>query len=350
MHGFLCAPEDTPYLAAELTDAGAPPDPTPAAPGLLTLATALPPAFVDLALVFLRQWLPEVQSVQATSIRLWAERVVEAVQVGCPPGQPWRLHIVPHYQTVNSTHAGEHRCRLIFEAVLDQLSRRARAFRRSLQSPNTGPFAEGESLIQLILTEPEKGWLSVAPAPLPARSHRRLSPFPAGEIPVASDLAAPSRAFAKLLEAELRLGRSIAPGDTCVDLGACPGSWSYVAIHRGASVVSVDRSPVRDDLLRHPRLRFHQGDAFKYQPDSPVDWLLCDVIAAPERSIQLVLDWVRAGWCRHFVVTIKFKGHDQYRLLDPLKRELPLLTADYGLARLCANKNEACVFGSVAKS
>lgn len=54
-----------------------------------------------------------------------------------------------------------------------------------------------------------------------------------------------------------------------------------------------------------------------------MDWLLCDVIAAPARSIGLVLEWVRQRRCRRFVVTIKFKGVDDYPQLDLLKRELP---------------------------
>lgn len=346
MHGFLCAPEDTPFLAAELKSLGhAPQIP---APGWLTSSTD--PPSPPSVLVFLRQFLPEVQPVTAGSIRLWAERIVEAVRQHCPVDQPWRLHVVPHYQTVSSTHAGENRCRLVVAAAAEQLARHARGHSKGLQPPGTEPFSTAESLVQLVLTQPDVGWLSVSAAPSPSKQRHRISPFPAGKIPVASDSRAPSRAFSKLIEAELRLGRKISPGEMCVDLGACPGSWTYVALARGAQVVAVDRSPVRADLLRNPRLRFRQGDAFKFRPDdgSPVDWLVCDVIAAPERSVQLVIDWVRARWCRHFVVSIKFKGHDDYGHLDRLKQELPQLTVDFSIARLCANKNEACAFGSVA--
>ena len=45
-------------------------------------------------------------------------------------------------------------------------------------------------------------------------------------------------------------------------------------------------------------LNIGRGDAFKFVPEAPVDWLLCDVIAAPERSVALVLDWVRQRRCR----------------------------------------------------
>jgi len=143
------------------------------------------------------------------------------------------------------------------------------------------------------------------------------------------------------------MGRAIRAGETCVDLGASPGSWTYQPVQRGARVIAVDRSPLREDLMRNPRVTFHQGDAFRFVPETPVDWLLCDVIAAPERSIGLVLEWVRERRCRHFVVTIKFKGHADYAQLDVLKREMPRHAASFQLMHLCANKNEACVFGTV---
>ena len=169
------------------------------------------------------------------------------------------------------------------------------------------------------------GFISVALAPLPFELRRIVSPFVKGEIPVASDKAAPSRAFAKLVEATQRLGRDIAPGETCVDLGASPGSWTYVAAQHGARVTAVDRSALRADLMRHPRVTFQRGDAFTFAPAAPVDWLLCDVIATPARSIELLLRWLRHRHARRFVVTIKFKGHGDYPQLDQLKESLPTL-------------------------
>ena len=52
--------------------------------------------------------------------------------------------------------------------------------------------------------------------------------------------AAPSRAFAKLTEALARLGHWMGPGERCVDLGASPGGWSFVALGKGAQVIAVD--------------------------------------------------------------------------------------------------------------
>ena len=226
------------------------------------------------------------------------------------------------------------------------LRKKRRHLLRTLEA-SEAPFRETTSLVQLLLTAPDAGFLSVATAPLSWHLRRCVWPFPKGEVPVASDKAAPSRAFAKLVEAEQRLGLRIAAGETCVDLGACPGSWSYVALNRGARVIAVDRSPLREDLMANPRMAFHSGDAFKFTPDATVDWLLCDVIAAPERSVELVLNWVRSRRCRRFIVTIKFKGDGDYAKLEPLKHTLPSLCEEFFLTRLCANKNEACVAGTV---
>ncbi len=311
-----------------------PVEPRPTAPARDTEARLL---------VFARQALPDATPIAVPAIRAGADAVVAAVTGQLPDAQPWLLHVVPLY---GAGEAGKNRCRLIREAVVEQLQRRRRGLRRALL-PDAAPLAPTHSLVQLLLTSPDSGLLSVAVAPAPFHLRRMLSPFPKGTVPIASDKAAPCRAFAKLVETEQRLGRPIRAGETCVDLGACPGSWSYVALARGATVIAVDRAPLRPDLMSHPRLRFVRGDAFAFEPETPVDWLLCDVIAAPERSIDLLRRWVERRWTRHFVVTIKFKGVGDYRLLDDLTRALLPTTDDFFLQRLCANKNEACAFGTV---
>lgn len=343
MHLLLTELGDEPFLLDELRRVSAGALHEMVAPGLvrsdLLLQPAVPPVFA-----FARQVLPDAVPLQAASIREWSERLFDTVSQRVPEGQPWRLHVAPHY---GASGAGENRVRLIREVFHELLRKKRRHLLRALEEAET-PFRENTSLVQLLLTAPDAGFLSVAPAPLPWQLRRCIWPFAKGELPVASDKAAPSRAFAKLVEAEQRLGQRIATDETCVDLGACPGSWSYVALNRGAYVTAVDRSPLREDLMANPRLTFHQGDAFKFTPEAPVDWLLCDVIAAPERSVELVLDWVRNRRCRRFIVTIKFKGHGDYAKLEPLKHNLPSLCEEFFLTRLCANKNEACVAGIVA--
>ena len=370
MHLLLTEPGDEPFLLDELRRAFPDAAHGVRAAGLVETDAVIQPEAAP-TLAFARQLLPDAEPVTAVSIREWSERLFAAVTARVPEGQPWRLHLAPHYEAANASlrnpspqpspllrgrereseragaaGAGENRAQFIREAFQELLRKKRRHLLRALEEVDS-PFSEHTTLVQLLLTAPDAGWLSVAPAPQPWQLRRCLWPFVKGELPVASDKAAPSRAFTKLVEAEQRLGRRIAAGETCVDLGACPGSWSYVALNRGARVIAVDRSPLRADLMANPRLTFHQGDAFKFTPPAPVDWLLCDVIAAPERSVELVLDWVRQRRCRRFVVTIKFKGHGDYAQLEPLKAALPPLCEEFFLARLCANKNEACVAGTV---
>jgi len=299
--------------------------------------------------------------------------LVDALARVLPEDQIWSLHVVPFKeQTASSrmgarawhsrTRAGQplpdsddestqgasvNRCRLIREAAIELLQKRRRHLLRCLRQ-HEGVFVEDEALVQLVLTLPDQGFLSVAKAPLPFQEQHVVSCFPSGEVPLAVDKQAPSRAFAKLVEAELRLGRRIAARDTCVDLGASPGSWTYVAARRGATVTAVDRSDLRQDLMEQRSVRFERGDAFRFEPAAPVDWLLCDVIASAERSAERLTHWLRRQWCRHFVVTLKVDNQGSSAVLEQLKRELPPLTSELGLLRLCANKKEVCAFGTIA--
>ena len=344
MHLLISAAESTSFLAEELSGAfpGEPLD----VPAPDILGTTFPiDAGPSSTFVFCRQFLPQAEEIHAASIGEWSRHLFALISAQLPEAQPWRLHIMPHY---GEGTAGQHRCRLIRESLFELLQRKRRSLMKALQD-EPARFSEDASLVQLLLIAPDHGFISVAVAPLPFRLSRLISPFVMGELPVASDKAAPSRAFAKLVEAELRLGRRIASGETCVDLGASPGSWSYVALQRGAHVTAVDRSPLREDLMNDRRLTFRQGDAFAHEPPAPVDWLLCDVIAAPERSIELLLHWLQKRWMRRFVVTVKFKGQEDYGQLERLKQDLPPLCDDFFITRLCANKNEACAFG-VARS
>jgi len=339
VHLFLADPDSISFLADELRRSA----PEATQQEIEGIGIAADANLEGLWLAFARQTLPDAIELSAASINAWADRIIDAIVGRFPDDQPWRLQLWPQY---GEGKAGMHRCELIRASLIERLKKRRRHLLRSL-TDSEAVFEAQTSIAQCFLASPDSGWLSASVAPQ-AYAHRHLiSSFPRGEAPLADDKSAPSRAFTKLVESEHRLGRFIERGQTCVDLGASPGSWSYVAIQRGAHVIAVDRSELREDLMRNPRLRFETADAFKYQPPQTVDWLVCDVIAAPQRSIDLLLEWLREKRMRNFVVTIKFKGQDEYALLETLKREAPPLCADFRLLRLCANKNEVCAFGVV---
>lgn len=137
------------------------------------------------------------------------------------------------------------------------------------------------------------------------------SPFPNGEARLVEDREGPpSRAYLKLYEACVRLRRWPVPGETCLDLGASPGGWTWLLAQTGASVLAVDKAPLADHVARLPNVRWHEGSAFALDPHGqpPVDWLCSDVICYPQRLLGLVHRWVDAGAARTMVCSIKFQG------------------------------------------
>lgn len=155
----------------------------------------------------------------------------------------------------------------------------------------------------------------------------------------------PSLAFQKLYEAQWLSDHWIQRRNHCVDLGASPGGWTQLAVAQGATVVSVDRSALELDAEAMKSVEFIKGDAFKYEPNGPVDWLLCDVIAYPEKTIELLKLWLDSKWCRNFCVTLKFQGEPHLMELIRFERELIERNLKFSMRRLASNKNELTVFG-----
>lgn len=300
-------------------------------------------------IAFARQCLPDATPVEAESIGQWADAACERISAKLDALEvPWRLHIFATPFADGST--GFRRCRLIEAKLLEKLKQVRRRLARRMQPNAQAPWADDEALVQILLTSPESGYVAICSAATRRILRRCVSRFVGGDVEPAVDKLAPSRAFAKLVEAETRLGRPIREGETCVDLGASPGSWTYTAIQRGASVTAIDRSPLRDDLMSHPRMQFLQTDAFRYAPPGPIDWLLSDIIAFPDRIRELLADWLGSRRCRFFCVTVKFRGRDDDAELESVKRVLETSGYEYCLRRLNANKNEATAYGYLPNS
>ncbi len=291
------------------------------------------------------QCIPVATAVEAKSIAVWVEAAGEQLIAGLANHNgPWRLHVWGVYRPGGPI--GPRRAALIADGIRELLRKKQRRLLRTISAADA-PWADGEAIIQIGLVDALHGYFSLCGADQRQRLRRIVSQSPGGIVDVASDQQAPSRASVKLREAEIRMGREIEAGQSCVDLGSSPGSWAYLALQRGARVVAVDRSPLRADLMANPRLTFVRGDAFRYQPPEPVDWLLCDVIAAPERIIELIERWIERRWCRWFCVTVKFQGSDQYGELEPLKAWLDSAGAEFIMRRLTSNKNEVTVMGEM---
>lgn len=177
--------------------------------------------------------------------------------------------------------------------------------------------------------------------------HSLVSPFVGGFNNVGDDKKAPSRAFKKIVEAQEILGKRISEGETLVDLGACPGGWSYIARQNGAKVIALDRSPLVDELMQDDMVTFLKEDAFKYNVEEQVDWVVSDIICAPERILELISYWVLGENCKNFIFTIKFQGNKDYGILKRFKNIARETKYKVILKQLNANKNEVTVMGSI---
>ncbi len=139
-------------------------------------------------------------------------------------------------------------------------------------------------------------------------SPTKTSPFVNGECLFEEDhIGPPSRAYLKLWEALTRLGDWPRPGQTCLDLGASPGGWTFVLAALGARVIAVDKAPLDPRVAAMPGVAWREGSAFALAPE-PVDWLVCDVIAYPDRLLALARGWIASGLVPRIVCTVKFQG------------------------------------------
>lgn len=148
---------------------------------------------------------------------------------------------------------------------------------------------------------------------------RCSSPFPNGEVAFVEDkVTPPNRAYLKLWEIFTRLGVHPKPGEICMDLGACPGGWTWVLAGLGAKVISVDKAPLDPKIAAMPGVSIRQESAFGLEPESvgKIDWLFSDVICYPDRLLRLVERWRAGNWARNFVCTIKFQGETDFAALS----------------------------------
>ena len=148
------------------------------------------------------------------------------------------------------------------------------------------------------------------------------SPFPNGDIQFNEDKETPpSRAYLKLWEVFTVLKIKPDRGSRCLDLGSCPGGWTWVLQQVGAKVLSVDKAPLAPNIAKLPNIEYLKRDAFKLKPEDigPVDWLFSDIICYPADLLELVNSWRASGMCKNFVCTIKFQGKTDWETVAKFK-------------------------------
>jgi 23S rRNA (cytidine2498-2'-O)-methyltransferase len=179
------------------------------------------------------------------------------------------------------------------------------------------------------------------------------SAFMCGPSRMADDDNAPSRSYLKVEESYAIIGREPGPGEVVCDLGAAPGGWSYSAAKRGARVVAVDNGPLKGGALGNPLIDHRRADAFGFSPgkDAVYDWLFCDMLEDPNKVLEsVVAPWLNGGWCRRFIVNLKFGRVDPIALLSVLRSpQSPLATHAPGfrVSHLYHDREEFTVTGTL---
>ncbi|MDO6687346.1 MULTISPECIES: 23S rRNA (cytidine(2498)-2'-O)-methyltransferase RlmM [unclassified Agarivorans] len=141
---------------------------------------------------------------------------------------------------------------------------------------------------------------------------------------------APSRSTLKLDEAfmvllnEQEREQYIENGQHAVDLGACPGGWTYQLVRRNMFVAAVDNGPMAQSLMDTGQVQHYREDGFKYKPERDnVSWLVCDMVERPAKVSRLMLKWLANGWCRYAMFNLKL----------PMKQRFTEVNQDLELLR-----------------
>jgi 23S rRNA (cytidine2498-2'-O)-methyltransferase len=171
-------------------------------------------------------------------------------------------------------------------------------------------------------TAPLGSWTLLTPDTLLA-SPACTSPFANGEAAFVEDRTGPpSRASLKLWEALALARHWPEPGETCLDFGAAPGGWTWALARLGARVTAVDKAPLDPAIAAMDGVTCLRESAFGIDParwraeHGVIDWLVCDVIAYPARSLRMVRGWIEAGAARNIICTLKFQGEEDYPVAD----------------------------------
>lgn len=122
---------------------------------------------------------------------------------------------------------------------------------------------------------------------------------------------APSRSTLKLDEAILFfLTKSqrqtlFGVGKTAVDLGACPGGWTYQLTRRELQVMAIDNGDMEPALMATGQVEHIKADGFRYRPPFKVNWLVCDMIEKPSRIAELMARWIADGAAERAMFNLK---------------------------------------------
>lgn len=150
-----------------------------------------------------------------------------------------------------------------------------------------------------------------------------------------SKIGPPSRAYLKLYEIFTLLQKMPQKNEICLELGASPGSWTWVLASLGAEVFCSDKALLAPHISDLKNVHFKKGDAFSLKPlDFPkINWFFSDVICYPDKLYNFIINWFDS--CDNFICTLKFQGIADRQIIKSF-----LSIPDSQIFHLSCNKNE----------
>ena len=187
---------------------------------------------------------------------------------------------------------------------------------------------------------------------------RDSAPWPLGipRLKLLSD--APSRSALKLEEALLALltpeerEALMVPGMRAADLGAAPGGWTWVLTRQHLRVSSIDNGPLRQHVIDTGLVEHLRADGFHWQPEAPLDWMVCDMVEQPRRVAERMATWLREGWCKHAIFNLKLpmkKRWDETKLCLDLFADQADKSLTIRAKQLYHDREEITVFVTPAR-
>jgi 23S rRNA (cytidine2498-2'-O)-methyltransferase len=82
-------------------------------------------------------------------------------------------------------------------------------------------------------------------------------------------------------------------------------------------VIAIDNGPLAPSALATGVIEHLRADGFRWQPNDPLDWMVCDMVEQPRRVAARLAEWFRHGWCRRAIFNLKLpmkKRWDETRL------------------------------------
>lgn len=157
----------------------------------------------------------------------------------------------------------------------------------------------------------------------------QISPWPQGILRLKAPPEAPSRSSLKLDEAiQVFLSKNeqetrLQGGMQAVDLGACPGGWTYQLVRRGLFVQAVDNGAMAESLMETGQVRYFAEDGFKFEPKKKnIHWLVCDMVEQPQRVARLMASWLAKGWCQEAIFNLKLPMKRRYESWQQAQQEI----------------------------